>query len=49
MNRRYFLATMAAVAMVGCTQPASFKPSAADDDPPPAGARLVVLKLPGMV
>ncbi len=46
MNRRYLLAAAALAALTGCTsQPG---PASAPADPPPAGAKLVVLKLPGM-
>jgi nitrous oxide reductase len=48
MNRRHFLATGALVALAGCS--AQPEPTAATpaEGPPPAGAKLVVLKLPGM-
>ena len=48
MNRRHLLATAVLAALSGCSvQPGSttVKPTEA---PPPIGARLVVLKLPGM-
>jgi len=48
MNRRHLLATAVLAALAGCSaQPG---PSAATpaEAPPPVGAKLIVLKLPGM-
>jgi len=48
MNRRHLLATAVLAALAGCSaQPG---PTAATpvEGPPPAGAKQVVLKLPGM-
>jgi hypothetical protein len=47
MNRRHLLATAVLAALAGCsadTEPTVAAPAA----PPPPGAKLVVLKLPGM-
>ncbi|MCI0357657.1 MAG: hypothetical protein L0211_04115 [Planctomycetaceae bacterium] len=47
MNRRHLLASAVLAALVGCSaESLSTVPATA---PPPAGAKLVVLKLPGMV
>ena len=48
MNRRHLLATAVLAALGGCSAqpgPTAVKPAEA---PPPVGAKLVVLKLPGM-
>jgi len=48
MNRRHVLATAVLAALAGCSAqpgPTVATPAA---DPPPTGAKLVVLKLPGM-
>jgi hypothetical protein len=48
MYRRHFLALMTAAALAGCGPAASESPVAESQPAPPAGAELVVLKLPGM-
>ena len=50
MHRRLFLAAVTAAALAGCSQSAApvASPAPAEESPPPAGARLVSLKLPGM-
>jgi len=48
MNRRHLLATAVLAALTGCwAQPAPTVATPAEA-PPPIGAKLVVLKLPGM-
>jgi hypothetical protein len=46
MNRRHLLATAVLAALAGCSVESA--PTAATSAPPPPGAKLVVLKLPGM-
>jgi hypothetical protein len=47
MNRRHLLAAALVAALAGCTsQPGPTTEAPAE--PPPPGAKLVVLKLPGM-
>ena len=48
MNRRHLLAAAALAALVGCSSQPGPTVDTPPSDPPPAGAKLVVLKLPGM-
>ncbi len=48
MNRRHLLTVAALAALAGCSSEPAPTASSPPAEPPPAGAKLVVLKLPGM-
>lgn len=48
MNRRHLLATAVLAALAGCSAESGPTVSTPAESPPPAGAKLVVLKLPAM-
>ena len=48
MNRRHLLAVAVMAALAGCSGQPSPSPVETAEAPPPPGAKLIVLKLPGM-